>query len=188
MLDKIYVMLIHYPCLGREKQIIATAVTNVDIHDIARVCRTYNVKKYYMVTNLPAQQEIVRRVVRFWTEGSGIRYNPSRSEALNYVILKPYIEDALEDIEQRENQKPVLIFTSAKKRSDSLTYAQGSRLLQSETRPVVLLFGTGWGLPDEVMALCDYDLEPVRPGGAFNHLSVRSAVSIILDRLIQENY
>jgi len=115
MLDKIYVMLIHYPCLGREKQIIATAVTNVDIHDIARVCRTYNVKKYYMVTNLPAQQEIVRRVVRFWTEGSGIRYNPSRSEALNYVILKPYIEDALEDIEQRENQKPVLIFTSAKK-------------------------------------------------------------------------
>jgi len=39
-----------------------------------------------------------------------------------------------------------------------------------------------------VLSLCDYDLEPVRPGGSFNHLSVRSAVSIILDRLIRENY
>ena len=82
MLDKIYVLLVHYPCLGRDQQIIATAVTNVDIHDIARVCRTYNVKKYYMVTNLPAQQEIVRRVVQFWTEGSGIRYNPIAQKRL----------------------------------------------------------------------------------------------------------
>ena len=188
MLDKIYVLLVHYPCLGRDQQIIATAVTNVDIHDIARVCRTYNVKKYYMVTNLPAQQEIVRRVVQFWTEGSGIRYNPNRSEALNYVILKPYLEDALEEIERIENQKPVLIFTSAKKRPSSMAYDEGQCLLLTETRPIDILFGSGWWMPAEVLAVCDYDLEPVRPGGSFNHLSVRSAVSIILDRLIRENY
>jgi hypothetical protein len=181
-------MLIHYPCLGREKQIIATAVTNVDIHDIARVCRTYDIKKYYIVTNLPAQQEIVRRVIKFWTEGSGIQYNPSRSEALNYVVLKPYLEDALEEIEQVEGQKPLLVFTSAKKNERCLTFSKVSEILKTETKPIVLLFGTGWGLPEEIKEQCDLHLDPVRPYGSFNHLSVRSAVSIILDRLIHENY
>ena len=33
---------------------------------------------------------------------------------------------------------------------------------------------------------CDYILEPVQAGSDYNHLSVRSAVSIILDRLLGE--
>jgi len=44
MLDKIYTALIHYPVLGRDGRIITTAVTNLDIHDIARSSRTYNIK------------------------------------------------------------------------------------------------------------------------------------------------
>ena len=96
MLNKIYTALIHYPVLGRDGKIITTAVTNLDIHDIARSSRTYNIKKYYVVTHLPAQQDIVRRVLGYWTEGFGKTYNPSRSDALSIVELMPYIEDVLE--------------------------------------------------------------------------------------------
>jgi len=37
-----------------------------------------------------------------------------------------------------------------------------------------------------LMARCDYILEPVSGASDYNHLSVRSAVSIIMDRLLGE--
>lgn len=48
-----------------------------------------------------------------------------------------------------------------------------------------LIFGTGFGLTEDFMRGCDLLLEPVRgvPPDDYRHLSVRSAVSIILDRL-----
>ena len=55
-------------------------------------------------------------------------------------------------------------------------------------RPIYLIFGTGWGLTEEMVKSCDYILEPVWGRGDFNHLSVRSAASIILDRLLAEEW
>ncbi len=186
MLDKIYTALVHYPVLGRDGRIITTAVTNLDIHDIARSSRTYNVKKYYVVTHLPAQQDIVKKVLGYWTEGFGKTYNPNRSDALSIVELKSYVEDAIEDVEKIEGQKPITIFTSAKIRPNTITYEEGRRIILNEAKPVLLLFGTGWGMAKELEDMCDYSLEPVRAKSDFNHLSVRAAVAIILDRLIGE--
>jgi hypothetical protein len=45
------------------------------------------------------------------------------------------------------------------------------------------VLGTGWGLTDELMAGCDRRLAPIRCGTDYNHLSVRSACAIMLDRL-----
>jgi len=186
MLDKIYTALVHYPVLGRDGRIITTAVTNLDIHDIARSSRTYNVKKYYVVTHLPAQQDIVKKVLGYWTEGFGKTYNPNRSDALSIVELKSYVEDAIEDVEKIEGQKPITLFTSAKIRPNTITYEEGRRIILNEAKPVLLLFGTGWGMAKELEDMCDYSLEPVRAKSDFNHLSVRAAVAIILDRLIGE--
>jgi len=186
MLNKLYAALIHYPCLGKDGQIISTAITNIDIHDIARTCRTYHLKRYYMVTNLPAQQQIVLRVLRFWLQGAGRPHNPNRSDALEIVSLKPYLEDTLEEIRRAEGQEPLLVFTSAKSGPGITTYEQMRESIVSETRPILLLFGTGWGLPPEILSLCDVRLGPVRENASFNHLSVRSAIAIILDRLIGE--
>ncbi|MCD6449764.1 MAG: RNA methyltransferase [Thermotogaceae bacterium] len=186
MLNKIYVALIHYPVLGRDGKIVSSAVTNLDIHDIARTSRTYGIKKYYIVTNLKAQQDIVRKVLKFWTEDFGGSYNPSRKEALSIVELKSYVEEVIEDIERNEKQKPILFFTSAKKREDSLTFDQARELLKKTEKPVLILFGTSWGLPDEIKDICDYVIEPVRSRSDYNHLSVRAAVAIIIDRLIGE--
>src|SRR6056297_3034787 len=114
MLNKLYVSLIHYPCLGKDKKIISTAVTNIDVHDIARTCRTYNIQKYYMVTNLPAQQEIIRSVLRFWINGSGKKHNPNRTEALKLVELEEYFEDVIESIREKTGENPLIVYTSAR--------------------------------------------------------------------------
>ena len=187
MLNKIYIALIHYPILGRDGKIISTAVTNLDIHDIARTSRTYKLKKYYLVTNLPAQQDIVKKVLDYWRNGFGKEYNPNRSEALSLVELRSYYEDVIEEIEKVESEKPIVMFTSAKKRNNTITFEEGKKIILETEKPVLLLFGTGWGMPDEILSKCDYALEPVRANSDFNHLSVRAAVAIILDRLIGEN-
>ena len=186
MLDKIYIALVHYPVLGRDGRIVSSAVTNLDVHDIARTARTYKIKGYYIVTNLPAQQDIVRKVLKFWTEGFGKGYNPSREEALKIVKLVDYIEDAIEDVERIEGRKPKLFFTSAKKRENSLSYEEARKLIREMEDPALILFGTSWGLPNEVLKMCDYVLDPVRERSDYNHLSVRAAAAIIIDRLIGE--
>ncbi len=186
MLDKIYVALIHYPVLGRDGRIVSSAVTNLDVHDIARTSRTYGIKGYYIVTNLPAQKDIVEKVIDFWTNGFGKNYNPSRREALKLVKVKEYLEEVLEDIEKIEGEKPVIFFTSAKKRETSISFKEASKILKEEKRPSLILFGTSWGLPNEILEISDYVIEPIRAGSDYNHLSVRAAVAIIIDRLIGE--
>ena len=40
-------------------------------------------------------------------------------------------------------------------------------------------------LSDEVLETADYIVEPIEGVGEFNHLSVRSAVAILLDRITE---
>ena len=65
-----------------------------------------------------------------------------------------------------------------------VTLREARTRLDGEGRPVLLVFGTGWGLADEVIAGADALLEPVRAREAtgYNHLSVRAACAILLDR------
>ncbi len=186
MLNKLYIALIHYPVLGRDGRIVSSAVTNLDVHDIARTARTYGIKGYYIVTNLPAQREIVEKVLEFWTRGFGKDYNPSRREALSVVKVEEYLEEVIEDIARAEGERPLIFFTSAKKRSEALSFEKASDLVKNERRPILILFGTSWGLPNEILQMSDYVIEPVRAKSDYNHLSVRAAAAIIIDRLVGE--
>lgn len=186
MLKDVRIALIHYPVLGKDGKIVSSAVTNLDVHDIARTARSYGIKKYYIVTNLPAQQEVVRAVLNYWVDGSGREYNISRTEALQLVELKSYIEDVVDTIVQETGKRPLMFFTSAKKRANSITYEEGAKIIKQTDRPVLILFGTSWGMPQELFDMCDYVLEPVRARSDYNHLSVRAAAAIIIDRLIGE--
>lgn len=186
MLNKLYVALIHYPVLGRDGKIVSSAVTNMDVHDISRTCRTYKIKGYFVVSNLPAQQEIVHNVLKYWREEFGKEYNPSRTEALTIVKKASYLEDAIEEIVENEGEKPLIVFTSAKQGNDRLSYEEMSKIAFENEKPILFLFGTSWGLPDEILSKCDYALEPIRFYSEFNHLSVRAAVAITLDRIIKE--
>jgi tRNA (guanine37-N1)-methyltransferase len=50
-----------------------------------------------------------------------------------------------------------------------------------------MLFGTGQGLSQSLIERCDYLLLPIDGFSEFNHLSVRSAVAIVLDRWLGVN-
>jgi hypothetical protein len=180
----LYVGLVHYPVYNRNRETIASAVTTVDLHDIARVARTYGAKRYFIITPLRDQQQLVARVVKHWTQGFGAVYNNDRKEALGLIRTEDSLEKANESITRREGAPPLLIATDAKGQSEHpLTYGHARRLMSSD-RPIHLIFGTAWGLEDSVLSGSHYVLEPIKGATGYRHLSVRCAVAIILDRLI----
>ena len=46
---RVYIGLVHYPIYNKHNQIVTTAITNFDIHDIARTARTYGIDKYFLI-------------------------------------------------------------------------------------------------------------------------------------------
>ena len=167
--------------------IVATSVTNFDIHDISRTCRTYDIENYFIITPLDAQKELTGRIIGFWQEGCGIEFNKNRNEAFEHTRLMDSIEDCIKKITEKEGKEPRIITTSAKTFPNSVSYKELSSEIYDDENPYFLLFGTGWGLTDEIMEMSYKILNPIRGKTEYNHLSVRSAVSIILDRLFGDN-
>ena len=61
-MGNLYVGLLHFPMRNRCGEIVATAMTSVDVHDIARTARTYGVVRYFVITPLASQQQIAWRI------------------------------------------------------------------------------------------------------------------------------
>ena len=181
----VHIALIHYPVYNNRFKIINTAFTNLDVHDIARSATTYGVKNFYLVQPNLEQQKLVNRVLEHWLEGEGSSFNESRSEALNLVELKDSLEDVIIEIEKKEGQRPLTVVTDARSTENMIGFSElrGS-IFNEPTRPFLILFGTGWGLAREIMDQADYTLKPVSGYTNYNHLSVRSAAAVILDRLL----
>ena len=179
----LYIGLVHYPIMNKHKDVITTAITNYDIHDIARATITYDVSKYFIIHNIPAQRELAATIMNHWKTGFGSTYNPDRKDAFSGVELVNSIRSAIEKIVELEGQKPIIATTDARTYDNTVSYAWMRGTIENGDRPVLVLFGTVYGMTKETMEDFDYILEPVYGHGQYNHLSVRSAVSIILDRL-----
>jgi hypothetical protein len=158
-------------------------VTNLDVHDIARSARTYGLRGYFVVSPIEAQHPVVQRIVDHWCSGAGKDRFPERGEAIALVEVCVSIEDAIAEIEAREGEVPRLVVTSAKSGAARTSYAEEAERLLAGSQPTLLLFGTGHGLSDRVLQRADAFLEPIVGPTDFNHLSVRAAVAITLDRL-----
>ncbi len=182
--NRLYVSLVHHPVIDKNGETIASAITNLDLHDIARVCRTYGVGGYYVITPLEDQADLVTRIVDHWTTGPGGSYNPKRRQALELVKVKGSFEEALDDITAVEGCRPKTVVTTARRDRGNLTCHRLQQMLD-DGMPVVLAFGTAWGLTGDFMTTADYTLDPLTGPGHYNHMSVRSAVAIILDRLLR---
>jgi len=182
-----YIGLVHGPIRSKDGKEITTSVTNLDIHDIARSARTFGFKKYFLVTPIKTQQEMVNKILGFWDADSGLIYNPDRKNALAEANVINTIEDAVEEITKLEGKKPYVVVTGANFPTyDGMEEALIEKLRELD-RPMFLLFGTGWGLTQGVTDAADFKLEPIFGIAAdgYNHLSVRSAVAIYCDRLAQ---
>ena len=162
---------------------VATAVTNFDIHDIARCAKTFGAGGFFIITPLESQIQLVERVIRHWVEGTGAVYNPTRKESFSLVRVTRTIDEADREISNLWQRKVKRVATGATRHPQSVGFEMLRELLEDQDTPFFILFGTGWGLTQEVKDRSDYLLEPIE-GKAYNHLSVRSAVAIILDRLV----
>ena len=183
-MGNLYVALMHFPMRNRRGEIVATAMTSIDVHDIARSARTYGVVRYFVVTPLPSQQRIGWRIRGFWTEGERAMEASRRGDALEIVTMSHDLEESISWIRDAEGQDPLVVATSARKHeARAVSYEQLRAEIAHGDRPVLILFGTGWGMVDEVIQACDLLLPPIMPGSDFNHLSVRAAAAITLDRV-----
>lgn len=179
----VYIALIHHPVVDKNGEIIASAVTNLDLHDIARTAKTYAVNAFYVVTPLADQKVLVERIIGHWICGAGSRYNPKRRQALELVKISENIEQVIDDIQIQTGQKPRTIATSARIARSDMSYDQLRHQLKTGV-PHLLMLGTAWGLSDEIIRQVDHRLAPITGPGDYNHLSVRCATAIILDRLL----
>jgi hypothetical protein len=177
--------LVHYPILDGKKSVVATNITNFDIHDIARAARVYGVEKYYIIHPIQEQLMFVERVLDHWRTGTGSKYNPMRRTALTQVKTAENVQMALQDW-GAEDVLTVATHARQVEGTPFFSFRELKTALHDENRSVLLLFGTGFGLTEEFMRSCGGVLESIKgaPPDDYRHLSVRSAVSIILDRVM----
>ncbi len=183
---RLAIALVHHPVLDARRAIVTTAITNLDVHDLARSARTYGVSDYFIVHPITAQRELLARICEHWRDGAGGKRIPDRKLALELVRPATTLADAWDALGGRSQVEVwVTAARAAVGAATPLTLREARSQLEGEGKPVLLVFGTGWGLAGEVIAGADALLEPVRAREAtgYNHLSVRAACAILLDRL-----
>ena len=178
------VTLLHDKMVDKTGRLVTTSVTSIDVHDISRSCRTYGIRQFFVSHPSQTVRALVRTLREHWEGEFGSSYNPNRQDALSVMSIVGELDEAMITLEQRTGKLPKLVATSAHKGPGRVTYAQMRRQMTEDAeQPYLLMFGTGWGMSDQLMARADYILEPICGPTEYNHLSVRAAVAIILDRL-----
>jgi len=180
----LYVVLLHHPVYDKHGDVVATAVTNMDVHDLARIGKTYGVSGVFIATPVRALRLLAEKILEHWRTGFGAEYNETRREALALVQTVVDLDAAIVEIERACGDRPVLIASSAKSGAGRTRFAELRAGLAGGTRPHLLMLGTGWGLTREIVERADLVLEPILGVADYNHLPVRAAAAIMLDRLL----
>jgi len=186
--------LVHYPVSLGPKKIGASSLTNLDIHDIARISRSYAMGSFYPVTPLRDQLRVLEEILRNWTRGPGGTGNADSAQALGLVQPATSLEEAVAHMTAQHGTRPRLVASSAVwpakgKASQPRRMPMTPRDVRRwcDQGPVMLCLGTAQGLAPEVLEQCEGTLRPVRFLG-YNHLSVRSAAAILADRILGDYY
>jgi hypothetical protein len=179
---ELFVALLHYPVLDRRDRVITSAITSLDIHDLARSSLTYGVSTAYVVHPAPEQRIFAKTVIDHWLTGQGRVFDTRRERALRLVEVVADLDEAITAVELHSGARPLLVLTSARVK-EGIEYSALRRRIAAEKTPVMLLFGTGFGLAPALAQRADLALPALRGPGDYNHLSVRAASAIILDRL-----
>lgn len=181
MTRNVALVLVHHPVLSREGEVVTSAITNLDLHDIARSAFTYDVARFYVAHPVEAQRALALRIRSHWVGGSGALRIPDRSLAMSRLEIVESLDRALAELEP-----PVELWaTSAAAGAPRLDHREARELLRRGQGSVALVFGTGWGLAPSIIGRATHVLDPIRSprSDGYNHLSVRAAAAIMLDRL-----
>lgn len=204
----VFVVLLHSPMVDRTGKEVTTAVTNLDIHDIARSCKTFGVARYFIVNPQEEQERMVKAILDHWKQEVSRTHHPSRAQALDLVRFARTFEEAFNEASLEAGSAtgkarlPFVVMPDArdlsKYFSEIWSYEElrgrmetrripGDGSGDDELRPVMIVFGTGWGISPTFFEKVDQVLAPLRSrGNRYNHLSVRAAAAIVLDRVLGE--
>lgn len=177
-------VLLHDQMVGKEGEAITSSLTMIDVHDVARSARTYGLTNAYIAHPSPTLRKLARALKAHWEEGFGAQHNPNRKEALQFIEIVTSLDDAITKIEMRCGKLPKLIATSAKDGGKRANFPEMREMLATSGEPYLLMLGTGWGMSEDLLQRADYFLQPVKGPTPYNHLSVRAACAIVLDRLL----
>lgn len=181
--------LFHYPVRLEDGRMGVSSLTNLDVHDIARVSQSYGMGPFFVLTPDARQQEILACVLRHWLAGAGGITHPDRKKALAKVVPVLNFADLLEKAKQFYGVEPVFVLTSAatppRKAGKLLTPSDVRHFLVE--KPVVICLGTARGL---VRHKLDFECMQMRPLRFLddNHLSVRAAAAILADRILGDYF
>lgn len=178
--------LVHHPVQIDCKKEGISSLTNLDIHDIARISASYGMGLMYVVTPLLDQKHLLQDLLRHWTLGRVVKNHPDRARALRHVRVVASIDEAIQQATIERGIRPCLVASSASwPRGDKNCAPVTPGYIQNELaqKPVMVLLGTAQGLAESVIKRCDMQLRPLRFLD-YNHLSVRSAAAILADRIL----
>ncbi|HVJ89655.1 MAG TPA: RNA methyltransferase [Labilithrix sp.] len=177
---RLSIALVHHPVLDAKNAVVTSTLTTMDVHDLSRSARTYGCEAFFIVHPIEAQQALAHRIVEHWTHGSSAKRIPDRKDAL----ATSRVVASLEQARAASGEGTELWVTAARSVGQPTSWSAARAALASEGPPVLLVFGTSWGLAPEVVEGAHVLLEPIRGLGDYNHLSVRAACAIALDRLV----
>ncbi|MBM3223127.1 MAG: RNA methyltransferase [Candidatus Tectomicrobia bacterium] len=183
-MPRVFVALLHFPVYNKTREVVATSLTTLNLHDLARLTATYGSPGLYIVTPLHRQRTLAQQMIAHWTQGYGATYNPTRAEALHSIHVVEHLEAVEDAIWQQCGTAPKLIATDARWFPQCIAYPALRQIIWHEHEAFLLLLGTGWGIAEEVMQRCTYILAPIYGLTSYNHLPVRVAAGIMLDRLL----
>lgn len=179
----LFLALVHHPVVDRNGRIVTSAITSLDIHDLARSACTFGVRAFFIVHPVAEQRQFAATVIDHWKFDFGRAFDGRRREALELVRIVPDLDDALTAVEHLAGARPLVVHTSARTQT-GVSFAQlRERMREPDSPPLLILLGIGFGLAPEVAQRSDLQAQAIRGVGDYNHLSVRAAGAIILERL-----
>ena len=160
---EIFLALVHHPVVDRNGRIITSAITSLDLHDLARSSRTYGVRAFYVVHPVPEQREFARSVLDHWRIGYGRSFDSRRVEALDLIEVVAGLDEAVAAAERAAGRRPEIVHTSAREAQGMSFAAMRERMAAADAAPVLILLGTGFGVA--TLSLSAYDrVRPARQG------------------------
>jgi len=174
--------LVHHPVVNRNGETIASTVDELDVFDACRLSLVYPVRHLWLVTPVPAQRALIGRLLAHGRDPARIAEGRGQFDAVSDVAS---LGDAVAAAEDLHDTEITTVATSATPPGarPALTFAQMRADLDTGAS-MMLLVGKAWGLAPEVLDQADAQLEPIRGGNDFDHLPVRAAIAILLDRLL----
>lgn len=174
------IALLHHPVCNRLGEEITSSVDHFDVMDGSRLALTYGVHRLYVVNHVPAQQALVQRLIRHGSDVAG--RDEARGEFAR-THWAPDLATVIDELTRELGRAPTTVATSARPSPGAIAFADARARLRAD-EPLLLLLGKAWGLAPRVLEGADLRLQPIEGGTGFNHLSVRSAMAILVDRLL----